>query len=157
MGETRVLSNGAIYDMTVKRIVGNPGGGSTAITQANASALSKSRWQQRRERYESGLTKAMISAGQLPAGDTLPAAAWEVIGELSGQWLLDATTARDYAQLLHEVRATVQDRDEPAVAGAAIGAVAGVVGAILAAISARQAELDCDVAEAEARDAEDVE
>ena len=35
--ELRTLPNGAIYDMSIKRIVANPGGGTSAITQANAS------------------------------------------------------------------------------------------------------------------------
>ena len=33
----RQLKNGAIYDMDAKRIAANPGGGTSAITQANAS------------------------------------------------------------------------------------------------------------------------
>lgn len=35
----RPLSNGAIYDMEKKRIVANPGGGTTAITKENATVL----------------------------------------------------------------------------------------------------------------------
>ena len=35
----RELKNGAVYDMESKRIVANPGGGTTAITQANASEI----------------------------------------------------------------------------------------------------------------------
>src|SRR3990167_7912971 len=36
-GEYVIAKNGAIYDMSIKRIVANPGGGTTAITPANAS------------------------------------------------------------------------------------------------------------------------
>src|SRR3990167_8438233 len=46
---TKILANGAVYDLDKGRIVANPGGGTTAITQANASALATLRWQQARE------------------------------------------------------------------------------------------------------------
>ena len=46
---TKILANGAVYDLDKGRIVANPGGGTSAITQANASALATLRWQQARE------------------------------------------------------------------------------------------------------------
>jgi hypothetical protein len=45
---TKVLKNGAVYDLVEKRIVANPGGGTAAITQANASALARMRWEKYR-------------------------------------------------------------------------------------------------------------
>jgi len=47
---TRVLKNGAIYDMDSHRIVSNPGGGSTAITTQNASAYARRRFELKRKR-----------------------------------------------------------------------------------------------------------
>ena len=54
----QLLSNGAIYDHKVKHIMGNPGGGSTAINKANASALSKKRWADAAEDIQIGITRA---------------------------------------------------------------------------------------------------
>ena len=48
--ETRILKNGAVYDMQKHRIVANPGGGTAAITQANASAYSERRRELKRKR-----------------------------------------------------------------------------------------------------------
>jgi hypothetical protein len=45
---TKTLANGAVYDLDQKRIVANPGGGTAAITQANASALARMRWEKYR-------------------------------------------------------------------------------------------------------------
>jgi len=36
-GRLKTLRNGAVYDLEAKRIVANPGGGTTAITQAKAT------------------------------------------------------------------------------------------------------------------------
>jgi len=159
MGQLTTLRNGAIYDMTIKRIVSNPGGGSTAITQAQASVMARSRWDAKRAAFERGIAAAIAETGMMPPGNDHTAAAWEVIGNKAATLLLDETNARNYASLLHEVRATVQDRDEPAIAaGAAAGAVAGVLNVIIAAIQQqRAAVLDADIAEAETRDADDVE
>lgn len=57
---TKVLSNGAVYDMETHRIVANPGGGSTAITQASASALA----QRRKEKAAAKLRKQITAETQ---------------------------------------------------------------------------------------------
>ena len=44
---TKTLANGAVYDMDAKRIVANPGGGTTAITQANTSEM-RQRWTEKK-------------------------------------------------------------------------------------------------------------
>lgn len=46
--KTKVLKNGAVYDLDKKQIVANPGGGTAAITHANASALAQKRWEKYR-------------------------------------------------------------------------------------------------------------
>ena len=43
----QLLSNGAIYDHKVKHIMGNPGGGTTAITKATTSAMRKT-WEEQK-------------------------------------------------------------------------------------------------------------
>jgi hypothetical protein len=44
----KTLKNGAVYSLDEKRIVANPGGGTAAITQANASAMARARWEKYR-------------------------------------------------------------------------------------------------------------
>ena len=58
MANTKKLKNGAIYDMDKKRIVANPGGGTTAITQANASAYAALRAQKIRDEAEAAANEA---------------------------------------------------------------------------------------------------
>ena len=74
---TKVLANGAVYDMNAKRIVANPGGGKSAITQANASALATARWDAYRERAELGAAKGARRNSSLDA--------WE--------WIVERQTA----------------------------------------------------------------
>ncbi len=42
-GQLITLKNGAVYDREIGRIVANPGGGTTAITQANTTAMHEKR------------------------------------------------------------------------------------------------------------------
>lgn len=60
----RVLKNGAIFDDNIKRIVANPGGGTAAITKANASdyhAMRQERILQGQIAARNGLGRASIS------------------------------------------------------------------------------------------------
>ena len=58
----RVLSNGAIYDMQIKRIVSTPGGGTTAITQASAGEL-RALWKAKKARSRlRGLVRGVMDA-----------------------------------------------------------------------------------------------
>ena len=45
---TKVLKNGAVYDLDKGRIVANPGGGTHAITSANAGAMLQKRIEKKR-------------------------------------------------------------------------------------------------------------
>ena len=54
----QILANGAIYDHDSKNIQGNPGGGSTAITQARSSVLHKIRHEQAAEDIRKGMVQA---------------------------------------------------------------------------------------------------
>ena len=51
---TKILANGAIYDLDKGRIIGNPGGGTTAITQAQSSAMANLRWDRYRQAAADG-------------------------------------------------------------------------------------------------------
>jgi len=57
-GQYKTLSNGAIYDLEAKRIVANPGGGSKAITQANASAYHQARREKMRQAASAAIARA---------------------------------------------------------------------------------------------------
>src|SRR5690554_8224916 len=54
---TKVLANGAVYDLDKKRIVANPGGGTMGITQENASALARKRWEKVRRKVAEKLVE----------------------------------------------------------------------------------------------------
>jgi hypothetical protein len=56
---TRVLKNGAIYDMDTKRIVANPGGGASAITKQNASEMQAQRQAKKRETIAAAANQAV--------------------------------------------------------------------------------------------------
>ena len=68
----KILKNGAVYDLDKGRIVANPGGGTTAITQANATELINSRW----ERYRNSAVEGLAAAGAV--NNRVDAWAWIV-------------------------------------------------------------------------------
>lgn len=138
MGDTRILANGAIYDMEKKRIVGNPGGGTTAITQSNATELINKRWRDRQAAFERGMERAFKETGQLPDGDHGNAATWEVIGNKTATLLLDEQDGGKYARLLDAARKILQDdkrQDDSMTFTARINAsdLVALVGALRAA------------------------
>lgn len=55
----RTLKNGAVYDLDKHRIVANDGGGTAAITTANASEFHARRQARKRERIEAGANAAL--------------------------------------------------------------------------------------------------
>lgn len=57
-GQYKTLSNGAVYDLEAKRIVANPGGGTKAITQANASAYHQARREKMRQAAAAAIARA---------------------------------------------------------------------------------------------------
>ena len=88
---TRILANGAVYDMDKKRIVANPGGGTGAITQSNASALARLRWERSREEFAAGMAEGMKVQA--------PTQAWRKIGKKAVELLEQSTGARGFADL----------------------------------------------------------
>jgi hypothetical protein len=89
--ELRTLANGAVYDMTTKRIVSNPGGGTKAISQANASAMAKKRWQKYRQSAAKGILKEAIAID--PSVKT-PADAWQLVTGKQYVALMDSDKPR---------------------------------------------------------------
>jgi hypothetical protein len=84
---TKTLKNGAVYNLDDKRIVANPGGGSTAITQANASALAKKRW----ENYRRAAVKAIIDeAKSIDTEASTGAAAFGLVAAKQFTTLMDS-------------------------------------------------------------------
>ena len=79
---TKVLANGAVYDMDTKRIVANPGGGTSAITQANASAMATARWDAYRERAEIGAARGARRDSSLDAWEWIVERQTELAGDI---------------------------------------------------------------------------
>jgi hypothetical protein len=78
----RTLANGAVYDMNIKRIVANPGGGTTAITPANATVLQARGVELKRDALKRAANRVADQGGSVDGsilhGDT---AYIEAIGE----------------------------------------------------------------------------
>lgn len=60
---TKVLKNGAVYDLDKGRIVANPGGGTTAITSETASQLHARRQELKQQRLMAGAAKVLERLG----------------------------------------------------------------------------------------------
>jgi hypothetical protein len=67
---TRVLSNGAVYDLDAKRIVANPGGGKYAITSETASEYHAMRQERKREAVARGAMAAVTDRFPERLGNT---------------------------------------------------------------------------------------
>jgi hypothetical protein len=84
---TKVLSNGAVYDLDKKRIVANPGGGTTAITSEKASEFHARRQELKRQRIIAGAAKVLERVGDWEKPDDLDVV--EAIGEAVMEKALD--------------------------------------------------------------------
>jgi hypothetical protein len=76
---TKVLKNGAVYDLDKKRIVANPGGGTTAITSETASEFHARRRELKQQRIIAGAAKVLESSGDWETPNDLDVV--EAIGE----------------------------------------------------------------------------
>lgn len=128
---TKVLSNGAVYDLDKGRIVANPGGGKYAITSDNARDMVNIRMEQKRARLVAGANAAVKSGGEFDGRDMDFV---EAIGEAVTLAALDPTSSQQVKAaefLFREAgigeRQAVQDG-----AGGTIGALADVIGALSA-------------------------
>lgn len=115
-GNTRVLANGAIYDMTKKRIVANPGGGTSAIASASqAQALVARKMQLKRERLAAGANRVVAEGGQW---DGTGQDYVEAIGEALMQTALNVDSSRQVhaSELLLRETGIAEQRqsDQPA-------------------------------------------
>ena len=118
---TKILSNGAVYDMEKKRIVANPGGGKYAITSENASEFHAKRQEKKR---------AVIAAAAAEAveNDTLRRThgdeAW--IAAIAQAQYLKATTpddpkSTDAARFLLQETGLSDARQQPATPAESVG------------------------------------
>ena len=95
-----VYKNGAVYDRSKGRIVANPGGGTTAITQANTSEMARLRAEKYREAAAEGLARAKGSGGA-------PMAGWSHIVEKQSELAVDTEKGRSSTEAARFVGAAV--------------------------------------------------
>ena len=129
----RELKNGAVYDMETKRIVANPGGGKSAITQATSSEL-RARWAEKK--LEAQLAAQRGIGRLVSSGSDLEA--WEAIVEQQGTLAMDIEQGRastEAARFTGLAAGYLSDRrggsQDPAPGGVNITLGAGVVRELL--------------------------
>lgn len=88
----RILKNGAVYDLDKKRIVANPGGGTTAITSETASQLHARRQELKQQRIMAGAAKVLERSGEWEVPNDLDVV--EAIGEAVALSALDPTSKK---------------------------------------------------------------
>lgn len=118
---TKVLKNGAVYDLDTKRIVANPGGGTAALTQANASALARKRW----ENYRRSVVKRIVDeARSVDLTVSTGADAFGLVAAKQYSALMDSDKPklddleRLYRMMTGAMAANAQREDAPAPVGA---------------------------------------
>jgi hypothetical protein len=89
---TKVLSNGAVYDLDKKRIVANPGGGTTAITSEKASEFHARRQELKRQRIMAGAAKVLERVGDWETPNDMDVV--EAIGEAVMENALDVDSKK---------------------------------------------------------------
>lgn len=106
--DTRVLPNGAIQSVITGRIIANPNGGNKAITPANASVMSKKRWEAYREASENAIMDATRRNS--------PIDAWERIVSRQATLSLDIEKGRDStnaAKFVQSALGLTENADKP--------------------------------------------
>lgn len=128
---TKVLSNGAVYDLDKGRIVANPGGGKHAITSDNARDMVNIRMEQKRQRLMAGANAVVAREGTFD-GVGLDFA--EAIGEAVTLAALDPTSNQQVkaAEFLFREAGIGERQAAQDTAGGTIGALADVIGALSA-------------------------
>jgi len=89
---TKVLKNGAVYDLDRKRIIANPGGGTTAITSETASAYHARRQELKQQRIMAGAAKVLERLGDWETPNDLDVV--EAIGEAVMENALDTDSKK---------------------------------------------------------------
>lgn len=128
---TKVLSNGAVYDLDRGRIVANPGGGKHAITSDNARDMVNIRMEQKRQRLMAGANAVVAKGGDFD-GVGLDFA--EAIGEAVTLAALDPTSNQQVkaAEFLFREAGIGERQAAPGDNSGTIGALADVIGALSA-------------------------
>jgi hypothetical protein len=139
---TKVLKNGAVYDLDKKRIVANPGGGTTAITSETSSAFHARRQELKRERIMVGAAKVLETLGDWEAPTDMDVV--EAIGEAVMENAIDPKSKKQIDAANFILResglsmANSQRENEPPPAGA-ISASVDTMRQLLDMIEQRQA------------------
>lgn len=129
----RTLSNGAVYDMRIKRIVANPGGGTKAFTSETASAALELRRDQKREAVRRAANTVAAQGGGVDGRELVGDWAFvEAIGEAMTMKALTVNDPKavDAANWVMREVGIAENQQENTQAAAA-GAVAGASAALL--------------------------
>ena len=141
-GNTKVLKNGAIYSLDTKRIVANPNGGTAAISQANASAMSNLRWQKVAE-AQSHAIESIREVSATPTG----LAAWGKLVGFRYERALDRKNTRGTEDARFVGHATgylpLQRAEQDGASGASVRIDIGqdALAALLDAVTGRREQL----------------
>jgi hypothetical protein len=147
---TRVLANGAVYDLDKHRIVSNPGGGRSAITSETASQMQAIARERKRQAMATAANAAVLRDDwRVSYGDLAYAAA------IADTAMIKATTpddpkAIDAARFLLQETALSEPRTQEqaqAQVPAAIHALAELLRAVTDAIAERDMRDDASAAE----------
>ena len=142
---TKILSNGAVYDMEKKRIVANPGGGKYAITSENASEFHAKRQEKKRAVIAAAAAEAVENdALRRTHGDE----AW--IAAIAQAQFLKATTpddpkSTDAARFLLQEAGLSDARQQPATPAEAVGDILRELAAVAREIAEATRRDDADI------------
>ena len=142
---TKILRNGAVYDMEKKRIVANPGGGKYAITSENASEFHAKRQEKKRAVIAAAAAEAVENDALRRAhGDE----AW--IAAIAQAQFLKATTpddpkSTDAARFLLQEAGLSDARQQPATPAEAVGDILRELAAVAREIADATRRDDADI------------
>ena len=124
---TKILANGAIYDMDRGRIVSNPGGGNKAFSSVTASQAVQQRIERKRQALAAGARKALEASGRVVSGDL---AFVEAIGEALIESATDPSNRQQVraAELLIRETGLSERTEQPA--GGGMGQAADLITAL---------------------------
>lgn len=130
MGETRILSNGAVQDMETGKIT------AMKADSEQYRAMARARWDAAKRAAADGLLEGVNQSGVLPCVKDHPVAAWGAIVGRGAELLMNTDNARGYAELARFVGQAADmlpDRNTAADAGADVArsVAAGVVDSLL--------------------------